>query len=245
MTRYMIDSVTAGQLAPGQLVDVPGYGRQPVALRAGYVNGKYANAAAVGAEVTIDVNGSCPSADVLDVEPGDATPDAVPGWIAAHTGDRPVIYTMRNWLTPIANACAAAGYLPGRDFGWWIATLDGTEAVADMTGVVAVQVWDEYACGRNIDLSIVYDDTWKPTAAPAPAPIPPTHQEDSLQAKLYRVKDKVAVYFAAPGVWHPTDMGFLATLPVIGQPVELIELPTDAHLAWAQWYWQTLLGKKE
>jgi hypothetical protein len=141
----------------------------PVALRAGYINGRYAWTAA-HPEVEIDVDGSQPTADVLDVETGDATPAAAVAWIRARkvklgNGAYPgIIYCNRSTLTPLFDAMEAVGYGIVRDFRLWIATLDGTEKVADMTGVVAVQAWGAgsiVAGWHNIDVSIVYENTWK------------------------------------------------------------------------------------
>ncbi len=153
-----------------------------LAIAAGYVNGKYAWTPAdwsrfiqAGVQmVRIDVAANAwTAASILDVETGDATPDAVPGWVKnrhAAFGDVPVIYCSRDALTPVFNACQAAGLSVVRDFRLWIATLDGTPAVADMTGVVAVQAYGSNRTGGNYDESIVYDDTWHPSAQTPPPP---------------------------------------------------------------------------
>ena len=111
----------------------------------------------------IDVNGSCPHADVLDVEQYNATPDTVPGWISDHRllhpgGYPPVIYVNRSNITDVFNAVAPHGFRPGHEFNLWISTLDGTNHVRDMTGVAAIQ-WVEHP---GYDESVVYDDRWKP-----------------------------------------------------------------------------------
>jgi hypothetical protein len=172
----MADAIDVSQYPPGSIL-VPGnddngrpWGVQPVVLRAGYVNGRWPTAVQAGTEVTIDVNGSRPDADVADVEIGDITPDAFPGWARDHNsrgGFPAVCYCNRSTMAPVANACAAAGLQVVRDYRWWPATLDGTRKLADMTGVVAVQAWGaQFFGGRNIDLSIVVDDTWHGTGAP-------------------------------------------------------------------------------
>lgn len=172
MVRYMADSVDSKQIPAS--IAVPGAGVQPISLRGGYAASSryHSSSFASGTpDVVVDVSGAYPASDVLDIEKGDATPDQAPAWVKAHnalnTGYPAVLYCNRATLTAVANACAAAGLLPGRDFRWWIATLDGTKAVADMSGVTAVQVWGaNFFPGHNIDLSIVYDDAWK-----APAPV--------------------------------------------------------------------------
>jgi hypothetical protein len=125
----------------------------------------------------IDVNGSDVYADVLDVETGDATPAGAVVWVKAKLVTKPVyppvVYCNRATLTPLFNAMAAAGLHVGTHFRLWIATLDGTKTVPDMTGVTAVQYAGEPQTGHHYDESIVYDAAWKaPAPAPAPGPKP-------------------------------------------------------------------------
>ena len=175
MTRVMRDSTTAA--------DIPINGTQ---LVAGYINGKYAwPDEGYGRfpgipHVFIDISGDHPHAGVLDVEPGCAPIEAAPPWVRARRrllpdAYPPILYANRTTLTPLFNALEADGLHVVRDFRLWIATLDGTRKVADMTGVTAVQ----YKRGRNrdeqghwteepgpavaeghFDESIVYDDEW-------------------------------------------------------------------------------------
>ena len=122
--------------------------------------------------VRIDVTGQyADTADVLDVETGDASPATASLWVQSwHKLKRPglpVIYCNRESLVAVQAACAAGGSKLGIDYGLWVATLDGTRYTG--AGVVACQfgshgTWDE---------SVVYLDTlWLPVAAPAPAPKP-------------------------------------------------------------------------
>lgn len=166
MVRYMADSVDCAQFT--KHVQVPGKGLQLVSLTAGYLPpSSYADSSqrCGGTDVKIDVAGVHPEGDVLDVEQGDATPDQAPGWVKSHNATHPaypgIIYCNRGTITAVANALAAANLQVVRDYRWWIATLDGTERVADMTGVTAIQVWGASHFPDNIDLSIVYDDSWK------------------------------------------------------------------------------------
>jgi hypothetical protein len=170
MTRIMRDSTV--------LTDIPVAGTQIVAA---YVNGQYAaSAAALAARFPgmpvawIDVNGSDPHADILDVEKGDAAPATAVPWCRARraavpAGYPPVIYCDRSTLTPLFNAMGAAGLQVVRDFRLWIATLDGTKAVPDMTGVSAVQYAGQNLTGGHYDESIVYDDNWKSANPSLPA----------------------------------------------------------------------------
>lgn len=175
MVRYMADSVDCKQFH--SVVSVPGVGVSAVSLTAGYLppsSFAASSQACGGTNVKIDVAAVHPEADVLDIETGDATPASAPAWVIAHNKVRTdypaILYCNRSTIHAVANALAAAGLVVNRDYKWWIATLDGTQAVADMTGVVAVQVWSAKYFANNIDLSIVYDDAWK--KAPVPPSVP-------------------------------------------------------------------------
>lgn len=172
MVRYMADSVDCHQFHP--VVTVPGVGPQPVSLTAGYLppsSFAASSQACGGTSVKIDVAAVHPEADVLDIEVGDATPASAPAWVIAHNKVRPdypaILYCNRSTIHAVANALAAAGLTVIKDYRWWIATLDGTQTVADMTGVTAVQAWGASSFPNNIDLSVVYDDNWK-KATPVP-----------------------------------------------------------------------------
>lgn len=177
MTRYMADSVDGVALVD-RTVDVPGVGVQPIGLTAGYANGTFhASSQDHGAtDVQIDVNGSSPGADVLDIENGDATPLQAVAWVHGHnahggTTFPAVLYCNRSTQPVVENLLTANGLQVDRDYKWWIATLDGTTVVQG-PGVLAVQAWNAGSfTPRNIDLSIVYDDSWKPSGAPAPLPV--------------------------------------------------------------------------
>lgn len=177
MVRYMADSVEGRNFT--DLVAVPGFGVQPVPLFAGYVNGLYAASShdTGRVNVEIDVDATHASADILDIEKGDATPDAAPGWVIAHNRTRTdypaILYCNRSTITAVANALDAAGLVVVRDYRWFIATLDGTRSVADMTGVTAVQAYSANSFPNNIDLSVVYDDAWKAAVPVATVPAIP------------------------------------------------------------------------
>jgi hypothetical protein len=165
MTRIMRDSTTAA--------DIPLAGTQ---LAAGYVNGRFVWSPADWARfpgiphVRIDVTGADPAgADVLDTETGDASPATANTWLRAKIarGDHmPVIYCNRS-TQPLVEQ-ATGNLIHGRDYWFWIATLDGTQRLPDMTGVVAVQYAGQAQTGAHYDQSIVYDDAWMPSAPPPP-----------------------------------------------------------------------------
>jgi hypothetical protein len=162
MTRLMRDSTN--------LRDIPIHGTD---LVAGYVNGNFVASkedfARFGGipHVHIDVDGSAPAeAGVLDFEPGDRQDPAMAAiWAkrrrAALPGHyAPIIYCNRSSLTLLFNGMNDAGLEIVKDFRLWIATLDGTKTVDDMTGVTAVQFAGESMTGGHYDESIVYDDDW-------------------------------------------------------------------------------------
>ncbi len=162
MTRLMRDSTN--------LQDIPIHGTE---LVAGYVNGNFVATKEDFARfpgiphVHIDVMGTDPEdAGVLDFEEGNpATADTCAIWAQRRRAALPnhypaVIYCDRSHLTPLFDAMNAAGLQIVRDFRLWIATLDGTKTVDDMTGVTAVQFAGEKMTGGHFDESIVYDPEW-------------------------------------------------------------------------------------
>lgn len=149
-------------------------------LVAGYLNGAYAWPADAWARfpaaghVTIDVTGGRLDADVLDVEAGDASVHTAVRWVQqkyrlAHDYP-PVIYCDRETRPQLIQAMDESRLSVGVHYRLWIATLDGTAMLADMTGVVAVQSEGQPNTGGHYDESIVYDDSWKPTAWPVSLP---------------------------------------------------------------------------
>lgn len=187
MTRIMRDSTRAG--------DIPVKGTE---LAAGYTNGLFVWSGSDFARfpgvphVHIDVNGTHPvQAGVLDVEKGDASVTEAVLWTRAKHAlgqPNPVIYCNRSTLTPLFNAMNSAGFRPDHGFRLWVATLDGTKKLDDMTGVVAVQYAGESITKGHYDESIVYDNSWHADAAPAP--IVPTRREARAAA------DVIARYIA-------------------------------------------------
>ena len=177
MTRIMRDSTSPG--------DIPTDGTQ---LVAGYVNGLYAwdqagwdRFAGIPC-VRIDVNGTDPSADVLDVELGDATVSDAVAWarqkLRVASEYLPVIYCSRSVVPSLESRMSESGLYAGHHYKLWVATLDGTRELPDMTGVTAVQYAGSLQTGGHYDESVIYDASWKaapkPPAPPPPAPAPVT-----------------------------------------------------------------------
>lgn len=177
MTRIMRDSdtPTAIRIHGTDLVAgyVTGPGKWPVKAYARFRGIPVAH---------IDCRGTMPKkAEILDVEPGCTGVHAAVTWVkkrkAVFPGAYPpIIYCDRSRLTPLRRAMNAAGLHLVKDFRLWVATLDGTKRLDDMTGVTAVQYKRAPNIMRNghleppseditaghYDESIVYDDDWHP-----------------------------------------------------------------------------------
>ena len=137
--RYLIyDSVTPRAIPAGQRV-------------ATYSNGMYkASSSAVhgrGHVLWIDTNGSDPGANVLDVEPGDATPVGAAQWVKArlnaHKDQLAVVYTyLSAWQAVKANVAALPSWMQAK-VRYWIADPTGVNHV--VPGSNATQwYWGKY-----------------------------------------------------------------------------------------------------
>ncbi|MBO0822684.1 MAG: hypothetical protein J2P27_02365 [Actinobacteria bacterium] len=104
-----------------------------------------------GLVLWIDTNGSNIRADVLDVEPGDATPLQAAGWVQRKLNAKPnstaIIYTMRSeWGAVQAAVGRLAWWMPSHTKYW----------IADPTGVphiVPGSQLTQWYWGRNFDIS--------------------------------------------------------------------------------------------
>jgi hypothetical protein len=128
-----------------------------------YSNGPYqassASVAGRGDVLWIDVNGSNPSANALDVEPGDATPATAAAWVQAKlTKDphsKPIVYTMLSWWSAVQ---ASMNGLPGWMHGhvkYWIADPTGNDHV--VPGADATQ----WYWGKSFDITTANAGFWK------------------------------------------------------------------------------------
>jgi hypothetical protein len=134
-----------------------------------------------------DPAASDPTADVLDVEAGAATPASAPGWAmraaadyarAARPGQRrPAIYMSRSQVTAVCNALAAGGVTSG--VGLWVADWNKTRAQAEAEVAAASGPYPvigvQYANSGLYDVS-VFSEAWlKETSVthPAAPPVPP------------------------------------------------------------------------
>jgi hypothetical protein len=121
-----------------------------------YSNGHYAAAPGQvgkrGLTLWIDTNGSNPHADVLDVEPGDATPAQAAAWVQQKLNASPnstaIVYTMRSDWGAVQQAVSQlAWWMPSHTKYW----------IADPTGVphlVPGSQATQWYWGQNYDISM-------------------------------------------------------------------------------------------
>ena len=157
---------------------------------------------------TIDVRGTNPTADVLDIEMGAGQIGQAPSWTRAHNKADPdypaILYCSRASLTPLFNTMSGAGLQIVRDFRLFIATLDGTKTVPDMTGVWGVQYAGSAITGDHYDESLIYDDHWKATPVTTPPPVtPPPSPRHDAPAPPGQWMDGVLIGRGTDGrLWH-------------------------------------------
>ena len=145
---YLVyDSVTPGSLPSNQ----------PAAV---YADGAYAASSSQVAGhhsvLWIDTNGSDPNANVLDVEPGDATPAGAAVWINSHLHSQPhsdaIIYTMRSdWSAVQDSVSTLPGWMQSH-VKYWIADPTGVPHV--VPGSSATQ----WYWGSSYDISTANPD---------------------------------------------------------------------------------------
>ena len=107
---------------------------QPAAV---YADGAYAASSSQVAGhhsvLWIDANGSDPNANVLDVEPGDATPAGAATWVQAHLAKQPhsvaIIYTMRSDWSAVQDAVGGLPSWEQSHVRYWIADPTGVPHV--------------------------------------------------------------------------------------------------------------------
>ncbi len=136
------DSVTPSSIPAGKAAAV-------------YANGSYAaspsQATGHGKVLWIDVNGSNPSANVLDVEPGDASPAGAAVWaqqrLSSHPKETAIIYTMLSqWQAVKGNVAHLPGWMQSKVRYW----------IADPTGVphvVAGSSATQWYWGAHYDIT--------------------------------------------------------------------------------------------
>ena len=120
-----------------------------------YANGNYAASPGEvgkrGLTLWIDTNGSNTHADVLDVEPGDATPDQAAAWVQQKLNAKPnstaIIYTMLSQWGAVQNAVSHLAWWMPSHTKYWIADPTGVPHI--VPGSAATQ----WYWGQNYDIS--------------------------------------------------------------------------------------------
>jgi len=163
---YMYDDINV-DLIPKDAVAVAGYigGRWPTYPKvvAGWPKAKHLSIAVSTAY----------DADVLDVEPGDATPDQAAAWVKRQlkvraTGrpfnsSRPVVYTNASHGQALVDKLEAAGLKYGQDFLWWSAHYDPAKGEHNCSPKCGFGIkvtahatqFTDMAGGKNLDESVV------------------------------------------------------------------------------------------
>jgi hypothetical protein len=120
----MYDSVTPGALPANQPAAV--YADGAYAASSSQVSGHHS-------VLWIDTNGSDPNANVLDVEPGDATPAGSAQWVQSHLSKQPhsvaIIYTMRSDWSAVQEAVGGLPSWEQSHVRYWIADPTGVPHV--------------------------------------------------------------------------------------------------------------------
>lgn len=134
-------------------------------LIAAYVNGFFAynadDLARYRARFMISVirdSAAAQSARCLDIERFDATPADAPAFVQnriAFGHHDALLYVNRSNRDEVVSLCDQQNLVLGRDYMLWVATLDGTINLPDMTGVSAIQFlntpdYDESVVIRSI-----------------------------------------------------------------------------------------------
>jgi hypothetical protein len=105
-------------------------------------------------------------ASIIDVETGLFQPDHIPGWYDAKVKARIPFLTFYCNRSSVASCQAVLG---GRHMWEWIATLDGTMAIAGYTPLFSpalIQVAGSNMTGIHADFSLVLSPSWHPTPSP-------------------------------------------------------------------------------
>ena len=157
--KIAVRHATGPKTGPYALYDAAQPGATPHGIpQAIYANGAFSRPPSAErghpATLWIDVNGSKPKANVLDVEPGDASPQTAGPWAAEHarlSGKPAIIYTMKNsW--PAVRQSVARHHVKVK---FWIA--DPTNRPHNLKGADATQ-WGWH---KTVDISSTTTNFWR------------------------------------------------------------------------------------
>ena len=178
-----------------------------------------------------DPAASDPTADVLDIEAGAATPASAPGWVKralasrtsqARPGQRsPAVYMSQSGVTEVVNALVAGGISSG--VGLWIANFSLTQAqatqmVLSASGpfpVIAVQFRNTPA----FDVSVFSSD-WLATGGQHPVPAWETAMMKALPTLQQGAQD------------HPGQVFFVRRVQALANVIGTVNsIPAASNLA--------------
>jgi hypothetical protein len=183
MTRTMYDGVDASRLpTDAQLV-------------AGYVDGAFAWSAADWArfphsvKVRIACFATTNDGEVLDVEPGNATPAESVDWVLMRrkAGADPTVYMNTSTWPTVRAAFQARGVAEPH---YWVAQYDGVASIP--AGAFGKQYFNNNQAGY--DLSVVADHWPGIDAAPAPSPAPAGHPRRNDMHVALKYNDTPTVF---------------------------------------------------
>jgi hypothetical protein len=190
----MEDDVTTSQFTPG------------CAAYAGYYDGAYANMTAVRAyaasqgakSFSYTVSGANP-ADAIDIEPGDASPSAAPGFYRLKGGKGVHLYGGASWISQIVAAMSSAG-IARSSYKIIAAHYIGPHICGPSScgypQADATQFTDSYA-GRSLDATLCPSNFFGATPTPAPTPAPVNNNGEEMTPGVAYFDNKP--YFAVRG----------------------------------------------
>ena len=114
------------------------------------------------------------NADTLDVEPGDASPEAVPGWYARQRErgmQRPCLYASVSAMETFAVPLIQAARIPRSQVRLWTAHYQGEHICGPSScGELSIEAdgtqWTNSAMGRTLDQSLLAADFFGPVTPP-------------------------------------------------------------------------------
>lgn len=143
-----------------------------------YANGRFANTAAAkqafpnARHIQYDVNGTRPDADILDIEPGDASPPTGPVWSRKYKGSlpHPGLYTSASNIATVVSTMLDAGF-SREQFLIQSAHFTFTEHICGpgtcgFPQADATQYADKGLKGENTDLNVFTDRFFGDPAPP-------------------------------------------------------------------------------
>lgn len=194
-----------------------------------YWNGSYANSTVAkeafprAIHVQYDVAGTEPRADILDVEPRDATPATCPGWARRYKGRLPLpaLYTSASSISEVVSAMLDAGFkrdefLIQSAHYTFSAHICGPNTCG-YPQADATQYADHGTRGQNTDLSIFGDHFFGPSKPPKP----------NMHYGYFDTKRRAILL-------GRTEVGLVKTYDKLRAKQTAKKHPHRAHLLWLQ-----------